>query len=166
MNQNKMIRRQPEITEEIIEPLQKILEKTIIKKNWDRKNSGIGRTQVFGITNRRSLGRGPVNNNKKYPELYEALKKLGETIVPFEFEVIVINHNYITKPHIDKNNKGESLIMSFGEYEGGELVINGEIIDTKLKPVIFNGGLIEHYNLPLKSGDKYSVVFFNTKTFE
>jgi hypothetical protein len=147
----------------LIDPLLDILSRMTVHINYHRKNSGIGRTQVFGLTDRRSLGYGPVVNNKKYPELYKALKTLGNSIVPFDFDCIVLNHNYITKPHRDKNNKGESLIISFGNYQGGELVINGEVVDTKLTPVIFDGSLLEHYNFPLITGNKYSVVFFSNK---
>jgi hypothetical protein len=82
-------------------------------------------------------------------------------IVPdyIPFTAIQVNHNYKTKKHIDGNNIGLSLAVSFGDFTGGELVIGTNAYQTKEHPVIFNGALTEHFNKPIK-GDRYSLVFF------
>ena len=142
--------------------LKPIINNTTIRVNDSRANTGIGRTQLFGVANRRSLGFGEVVNNEKYPELFRALLDFGRKIVPsyIPFTAIQVNHNYKTKKHIDGNNIGLSLAVAFGDFTGGELVIEGVgSFQTKDYPLIFNGALREHYNKPI-SGDRYSLVYF------
>jgi hypothetical protein len=50
--------------------------------------------------------------------------------------------------------------VSFGDYVGCDLVVDGVTYDTR-KGLVFDGYLKEHYNTPLISGTKYSLVFFN-----
>ena len=69
------------------------------------------------------------------------------------------DYNYKTKKHIDGNNIGRSLAISFGDFTGGELVVEGREYQTKLHPLIFNGALKEHYNRPIH-GDRYSLIYF------
>lgn len=138
-----------------------IITETTIGINVNRVNSGKGRSQVFGYGNRRGLGYGSFANNTKNSELYKALVVLGKKIVPsyIPWTAIQVNHNYKTKKHIDGNNIGLSLSVSFGDFEGGELVIGDKPYQTKLHPVIFNGALTEHFNKPI-SGNRYSLVYF------
>lgn len=44
----------------------------------------------------------------------------------FPFTSIQINIDYATRPHVDKNNLGESLIIGFGPYKGGELWVHDD----------------------------------------
>ena len=118
------------------------------------------RSMTLGIT------RGRFNNvvglsyySKKYPMLYQVLKKYGEQICDFPFQSIHVNHNVTCPPHRDTSNQTKSCIVSFGEYTGGEFVIEGEVFHTFENPVTFNGAEKEHWNLP-HVGDKYSIVFF------
>ena len=138
-----------------------LISQTTIRINDARKNSGVGRTQVFGYGNRRQLGFGEYANNRDYPELYKALVVFGSKVVPsyIPWTAIQVNHNYKTKKHIDGNNTGLSLAVSFGDFTGGELVIEDKEYQTRLHPVIFNGALKEHFNRPIK-GNRYSLVYF------
>ena len=138
-----------------------IIQETTIGVNLNRVNSGKGRSQVFGYGNRRGLGYGAFANNSKNSELWKAMVILGKKIVPsyIPWTAIQVNHNYKTKKHIDGNNIGLSLSLSFGDFEGGELVIGNTPYQTKLHPVIFNGALTEHFNKPI-SGNRYSLVYF------
>lgn len=138
-----------------------LISNTTIRITDSRKNSGAGRSQVFGYGNIRGKGFGEFKNNTSYPELYRALLIFGMKIVPdyIPFTAIQVNHNYKTKKHIDINNIGLSLAVSFGDFTGGELVIGSNSYQTKEYPVIFNGALTEHFNQPIK-GDRYSLVFF------
>ena len=138
------------------------LGKITIPVNSGRKNSGVGRTQVFGKISRRNLGFGEASNNKKFPRLYELLRELGDEIVPFKYDAIQLNHNYESLPHRDKNNCGLSLIVSFGKYRGGRLFIDGRPYSTKMHPIVFDGSALEHYNDEIH-GDKYSVVYFRAR---
>lgn len=138
-----------------------LISNTTIRITDSRKNSGVGRSQVFGYGNIRGKGFGEFKNNTIYPELYRALLIFGMKIVPdyIPFTSIQVNHNYKTKKHIDSNNIGLSLAVSFGDFTGGELVIGNNSYQTKEYPVIFNGALSEHFNRPIK-GDRYSLVYF------
>jgi hypothetical protein len=136
------------------------IKKKVIRKNRNRVNSGTGRTQVFGYGKNRR-GYNYFANNTKYPKLYELLVKLGNRIVPenIKFTSIQVNHNYKTLEHVDKNNVGDSLNISFGDFEGGELVINNTPFQTKLSPIIFDGSKNKHFNNDI-IGNRYSLVYF------
>ena len=66
--------------------------------------------------------------------------------------------------HKDTANVGDSYILSFGTYTGGELVVEGVPHDTRTG-LIFNGYEKEHWNNPIE-GEKYSVIFFVSKYYE
>jgi hypothetical protein len=153
----------PKLHQTQVQGLQDALERTTIPINKSRKNSGVGRTQVFGNIPRRNKGFGPASNNGKYPEIYRLLRELGNEIVPFKYDGIQLNHNYVSLPHVDKNNFGHSLTVSFGRFRGGYLIIDGRRYNTKMTPILFNGALLEHYNTPI-SGDRYSLVFFRSRS--
>ena len=100
-------------------------------------------------------------------ELYEMLKEIMRIVNPnFKYNGITINKNVITPPHIDKNNDGNSIIIGLGDYEGGELCVydktNGELycVDVR-KCFVEMNGKDKHFNLPLISGTKYTIIYFN-----
>lgn len=138
-----------------------IIEKKAVRMNYARKNSGTGRTQVYGYGNRRTLGFGEFKNNSENSELYQVLVKLGAMIVPpfIPWTAIQVNKNYQTSAHVDGNNIGLSFSVSFGDFTGGELVVDGTPYQTRYSPIIFNGALNEHFNKPI-SGERYSLVYF------
>jgi len=100
-------------------------------------------------------------NTYKYPELWDALLEFADRHVPIPWHGIQVNHNYKSEPHYDAGNCGESYIVSFGDYSGGELCMgpSGEEVDTR-SGYIFNGSQTLHWNKPIV-GDKYSLVFFS-----
>ena len=102
---------------------------------------------------------------KKNMELYKVLKKLGKKISKTRYNGIQLNKNYTAKKHIDKNNIGESIIIGFGDYKGGDLNIETDdgIIKHDIRtPLLFNGAENYHWVSPIKSGTRYSVVFFKS----
>lgn len=130
----------------------------------------LGRARTFGRHRAMTLGMirarntkkyGLSYNSKKYPNLYDAIMRLGKSIVPFEFNAIHINHNVVCPRHLDPYNSGKSLLVSLGDYEGCNLVIEGHgEYNTNCSPLIFDGAKSYHYNTPLIRGNKYSLVFF------
>jgi predicted 2-oxoglutarate/Fe(II)-dependent dioxygenase YbiX len=74
----------------------------------------------------------------------------------------MFNQNYQTQPHYDAMNSGRSAIVSFGDYEGGELVVEGGVVDTYRKLHFMEGSKQLHWNNPITTGTKYSIVFFST----
>ena len=99
--------------------------------------------------------------SRLYPHIYEEINRIGKLICPFEFRSIQVNHNLICPPHRDKGNRGMSLLVSFGDYSGCNIVVNDIVYDARHRPVIFDGALHEHYNTNDLVGDKYSLVFFS-----
>lgn len=135
-------------------------------------SGGRGRSKTFGDHRSMTLGfiKGRVTrkyelsyNSKRMPKIYEEVCRIGKLICPFEFSAIHLNHNVQCPRHIDGNNAGKSVIISIGDYTGGSLFIEGkgEFV-TKNKPLIFDGGKFYHWNAPIVSGNKYSLVFFTS----
>lgn len=145
-----------------------ILKNTTIRMN----RNGSGRAKSFGDHRAVTLGMiksrvtrewGLSAQSKRSPELYTAVVELGKKICPpnFEFTSIHINNNVVCPRHLDPYNVGNSVIVSVGEYEGCNLAIDGHgEFDTCMKPLLFNGASMYHYNTPLISGNKYSLIYF------
>ena len=98
--------------------------------------------------------------SRKCPEIYAELCRIGKLICPFEFKTIQVNHNLVCPPHIDRANKSESILVSFGEYTGGLIVIEGKEYNAYHTPIQFDGSKQLHWNTPIQ-GNKYSLVFFS-----
>jgi len=108
--------------------------------------------------------RGPSKWNKKFPDLFLLVQRLiGLSHPNFEYTTIQINKNVLCKPHIDKNNVGPSYILALGDYEGGELNVEGSQFNIRNKWKKFNG-LKAHW-VENFTGDRYSLIFF-THTFK
>jgi hypothetical protein len=100
----------------------------------------------------------------KYPEIHEEIFRIG-LICPFEFKSVYLLKNVQCPKHRDKKNTSQSILISFGEYKGGLLVIEGIEYNAYHQPIQFNGKLLQHWNTEIlpKEGImcKYSLVFFN-----
>lgn len=92
-------------------------------------------------------------------EIYNECKKLFPDLM---FDCIMINKNFECPPHKDKNNEGDSVIIGFGDYSGGELCIENEVHDIYWTPLMFNGSQKLHWVLPWE-GDRYSIVLCKSK---
>ena len=97
--------------------------------------------------------------SRKYPEIYAEIVRIGKEICDFEFKSIQLNRNLVSPPHKDKGNQTKSVIVSFGYYTGGELVIEGVEHDTRT-PLTFDGANQTHWNNPF-NGTKYSLIYFS-----
>jgi hypothetical protein len=116
------------------------------------------------------MGVGLSSNSTKFPHVYQALLQLGSCF-DFPFESITINKNLCCLPHLDKNNVGDSIIVSLGNFRGGEI---GVAVQPKAaaglpmkfqinrRPLLFNGSKLVHWTEPFE-GERYSIVFFNMK---
>ena len=71
---------------------------------------------------------------------------------------VTLNHQVTCAPHRDGRNVGESAILFFGEYTGGELCIeDGRVFSERNVWHFFDGSKLLHWNLP-HEGEKWSVV--------
>lgn len=130
------------------------------------RGSGIGRSQVFGIVNRRCLPADYSRWSWKRPYLYHLLLEFAKKHVKIPFTSITVNQSYPCAAHKDKNNIGESFLVAFGDYFGGELKIHeGELEgDHNIfrKPIVADFSKITHSVLPFV-GNRYSLVFYTNK---
>lgn len=125
------------------------------------KGKSKGRRNTFGWVNWMMKYVKPPHmssNNWKYGTLFLALRRLGDAICPFKYDAMTVNQNNVCPPHKDKGNLGASMIVSGGDYEGGSFVLEGEPIETKYTPLVFDGHR-EHWNEPF-TGFRWSIVFF------
>ena len=116
---------------------------------------------IFGIVQQRKSNIKCLSSmSKDQPVLYNEILRCGRAICPFDFTMIQLNKNLCCPPHKDSKNAGYSMLVSIGDYVGGEVVIDGKEYDARENPLVFNGAELEHYNKPIISGTKYSLVFF------
>jgi hypothetical protein len=129
----------------------------------------IGRTMNFGFLKTRAGYKDAVNN-RKHPELFDALIDIGNQVVPkgWKYSTITLNHNMKAKKHIDGVNIGDSVIVAVGDFTGGGLYTykpNGSsptLHNIKDKPAMFNGAILPHRTQAFK-GERYTMIFFNQK---
>ena len=103
--------------------LQELQSRSLHVNNY-RKKSGDGRSQCFGLVNRRSV---PVDHSRwnwMRPALYHHLQEFARQYVDIPWTSITVNENYQAVPHRDKGNVGESFLVAFGDFTGGELKIH------------------------------------------
>jgi len=121
------------------------------------------RGAVFGLTRPRFKYKGylePSLDSKTFPLIYDEIMRIGKLICPFEFNSVQVNKNLVCPPHRDKKNVGLSLLVSFGKYEGCNIVVDNKKYDANCRPLIFNGAELEHYNTDDLVGTKYTLVYF------
>jgi len=146
----------PEVFQGVVRELK---HKSLAVNNY-RKNSGVGRSQCFGYVRQRNGTYTGSRQNYERIELYQELLQLASKILPptFPWMSIQVNVNYQTAAHLDRGNKGDSAIVAFGEYTGGELICGGESVDIKNRVVLFDGSQVLHSTSPF-TGTRYSLVF-------
>ena len=104
-------------------------------------------------------------NHPEFADLFkEFIELYGDD---FPFNQVVINRDFKITRHLDAQNVGESMIMAFGDYEGGELVVEDEEgikVEHSIKNrfLKFNGSKLFHYVKDF-TGVRYSLVFYNVK---
>lgn len=139
------------------------LEVRPIPVNRYRKSVGEGRTQAFGVVGRRNLAPDYSRLCWHRPKLYKHLLDFADKYVDISYNSITVNQNYKSIPHRDKHNIGNSYIIAFGDYSGGDLKIHeGDLSgnhDIKYKPIIADFSKMLHSTEDW-SGNRYSLVFY------
>ena len=145
----------PDAFNEIIDELKR----RPIEMNKYRGGVGDGRSQAFGIVNRRCLPPDLSRQCFRRPRLYALLCEFADRYVGVEWDACTVNQNFRAAPHVDKGNCGLSYIVAFGDYEEGELVIEGKSYNIKHNPLLFDGSRLEHSVKPFL-GERFSLVFY------
>jgi len=139
------------------------LERQPVQVNKYRKKVGEGRSVAFGVVGRRGL---PADYSRlcwARPYLYKLLLDYGNQYVDLSFNAITLNQNYSAGPHKDKHNLGDSYLVAFGNYTGGELKIHeGDLSGNHVicrNPIKTDFSKVLHSVLPFQ-GDRYSLVYY------
>jgi hypothetical protein len=150
-----------DVQKNILQEIQIELKRRPLEINKYR-NSGIGRSVAFGIVSKRCMPPDLSRANWMRPYLAFLLERYGKTLIDFEFTSITVNQNYKSTPHRDKGNEGQTYIIAFGNFSGGELCVE-DMPDQDIKNgFIFNGATQLHSTMPW-IGERFSLVFYKAK---
>jgi hypothetical protein len=154
------------IPKEAFTEIIKELERQPIPENRYRVTSGQGRSQAFGLTNRRCLPPDYSRNCWSRPLLYKHLLDFASTYVDLSYNAITLNQDYQALPHRDKGNKGDSYLVAFGDYTGGELnILEGDLSGNHNichNPIITDFSKVLH-SVSNFTGHRYSLVYYTLK---
>ena len=114
----------------------------------------------FGMRNIEYKATGLTEPSIIYPDVFEALVEYGKKNCNFDFTNIHVNKNVVCPKHKDKGNLGISMIVSFGNYKGCNLMVEGEHMETRENPIYFDGKDKEHWNTDDLEGTRYSLVYY------
>lgn len=148
----------PELDEREFKDLREHLSKHNIPINKYRKGVGDGRSQCFGMVRKRSMAPDLSRNSWCDPRLHYLLMLFARNHVEIPFTSIQVNDNYPCAKHRDKHNVGNSYIVAFGDYTGGELVLDNKEYNIRHRPLLFDGSKIEHSTKDF-TGRRWSLVF-------
>jgi len=128
--------------------------------NRYRKQVGEGISKTQGIVSRRCLPPDISRMSWIHPYLFKLILEFADVYVkPYcTFTSIQINDNYVCAPHKDVNNIGESYIVGFGNYQGGQLCIEDMDYDIRLRGLLFDGSQLKHWTKPWIH-NRYTLVF-------
>jgi hypothetical protein len=136
------------------------LERKPLAVNPDRFVAGPGRSQAFGVIRRWSYRPWLSRNTWLHSELWALLLEFAAKFELTGYDAIQINDDYKSAPHRDKGNTGDSYIVSFGDFTGGDLICDGTPVDIRHRGHTFCGAEILHSTAPW-TGHRYSMVFYN-----
>jgi hypothetical protein len=119
-----------------------------------------GLSQCLGIVSRRCLPPDISRQSWLHPRLHKMLQDFGEKHVRphVNWTSVQVNKNFSCEPHKDIGNVGDSYIIGFGTYAGGELVIEDAPYHVHQRGLLFNGSERLHWTRPWV-GDRYTLVF-------
>jgi hypothetical protein len=159
----------PELDASAFQPLVDHLSKHSISVNRYRRGVGVGRSQCFGMVRKRSMAPDLSRQSWVDPKLHYLLMKFALMYMPpgFTFTSVQVNENFTCEAHFDKHNRGNSYIVGFGSYTGGELVLKepgprgvpeDKDYNIRHRPMLFDGSKIEHYTKEFQ-GRRWSIVY-------
>lgn len=144
------------------------LYKRPLPNNQERLIAGTGKTQTFGVVNRRLAEPDYSRMCWKRPYLFHLLTEFGKTFVPasIEWNAITLNEDYQANPHYDRGNIGESFLVSFGVFTGGRLILyeNNDLqkpkyVDIKNNPIVLDFSKQLH-SVEAFEGKRFSLVYY------
>jgi hypothetical protein len=135
--------------------------------NKYRDKAGSGRSQTFGLVNRRCLPVDYSRQNWIRPKLFYHLQEFARQYVDVSWTSITVNQNYRAGPHRDKGNYGISYLVAWGSYTGGDLqILEGDLSGSHniyCRPIKTDFSKVLH-SVQDFTGERYSLVFYNLKS--
>lgn len=151
------------IAEEEFQPIINELKRLPIGENKYRFKSGAGRSQAFGVVNKRSMPPDYSRQNWLRPYLFKLLLDFGKKWVDISFNAITVNQNYRAGKHYDRHNLGPSFLVAFGSYTGGDLLIHeGDLSgchNVQYRPLVTDFSKILH-SVDEFEGERFSLVYY------
>ena len=146
------------------DPIQLYLEAHNLGVNKYRVKVGKGVSQCLGIVSKRSAPPDLSRQSWLHPRLHFMLMAFGEKYVRqhIDWTSIQVNCNYVCAPHKDTGNTGESYIVAFGNFLGGQICIEDADYDIEKRGLLFDGSKHLHWTKQW-SGIRYSIVFHTLK---
>ena len=139
------------------------LEARPLQVNRYRKSVGDGRSQAFLVTGRRCLLPDYSRQCWYRPKLLHHLLEFADKYVDISYNAITVNQDYMCGMHRDKHNLGNSYLVAFGDYTGGDLKIHeGDLSGShniRHKPLITDFSKVLHSTEDW-IGKRYSLVFY------
>jgi hypothetical protein len=131
--------------------------------NRYRKSVGEGRSQAFLTVGRRNLLPDYSRLSWMRPKLLFHLLEFAHKYVDISYNSITVNQNYKSGKHKDRHNIGNSFLVSFGDFNGGDLLIHESDLsgnhDIRHKPIIADFSKMLHSTDDWE-GCRYSLVFY------
>ena len=140
------------------------LTKHKLGNNKYRVKVGEGQSNTLGIVSKRSLAPDLSRISWAHPYLFFLLMQFAEKHVSphISYTSIQVNHNYPCNPHKDIGNVGDSYILAFGEFTGGELCIEDINYNINGRGLLFDGSENLHWTKDWV-GNRFSIVFHTIK---
>jgi hypothetical protein len=159
--------RPPPIPPSAFDEIIKELHERPITINKYRDKCGEGRSQCFGLVNRRSLDVDYSRQGWLRPKLLYHVQEFANKYVDISWTSVTINQNYKCLPHRDKGNYGESYLVACGEFTGGELqILEGDLsgsYNINCRPFKTDFSKVLH-SVQDFTGTRISLVFYKLKS--
>lgn len=109
-----------------------------------RQRAGVGRSMILKAPRRVGGAGGGAQADVAVSSLAGAVQAIGKLCHP-SWRLAALNYDYCTALHTDApKNEGATAAVSFGDYRtGGRLQVGGLMLNTRLRPVCFDGR-VEH----------------------
>jgi hypothetical protein len=99
------------------------------------------------------------------PYLHKLLWDFGDQWVPKEvpWNAVTVNMNYKAEKHRDRNNRGNSFLVAFGDYVDGDLLIHESDLsgcyNIRHHPIITDFSKVLH-SVEAFQGERFSLVYY------
>ena len=103
-----------------------------------RRKFGKHRSCVWGTTKQRATHKIAIAKYSiKYPEIWGMIQQIGNHF-NIKYDAVHLNKDVICPKHKDERNVGKSVLLSFGDYTGCNIVIEGNKYELHTMPILYS----------------------------